>query len=289
MPALRDVVALLTPLVSGVACGGGAATLHPAHVLPEGRVSAGAGVSSTFAFGEGSSAIDRATATTVGTAPQEEQRFLNGVVSSSLLAPGLAPWVGARAGLGAQNEAGATYTGRTIRLDGRHAFGNDKVALSVGAGATGVLMHPRSNPPEAATTDPTAPGGRFTGKTSDVTATGYGLDVPVIVGYRSAPNIVEVWAGVRAGFERIRADLALDSSTAGSEPARASGTRLYGGGLVGAAIGVSPVWVALELDVYYQSLSGHVDFPGSAGQPSERDTTLSGVTLVPSGAIIGKF
>lgn len=246
-------------------------------------------MSSAFAFGEGSSAINRANDTTIGTQAQEEQRFLDGVISRSLLAPGLAPWIGARAGLGGHNEAGATYTGRTVRIDGRHAFGNDSVALSVGAGASGVLMHPPSSGPNAASSDSTAPGGRFAGKVSDVTATGYGLDVPVIVGYRSTPSIVQVWAGARAGFEQIRADLTLDSSTAGSEPARASGTRLYGGGLVGAAIGVSPVWVALELDVYYQSLSGHVDFPSSTGQPSERDTSLRGVSLVPTGAVIGNF
>lgn len=290
MKALRHAVAPFLPALGVVACGGGAATLHPAHVLPEGRVSAGAGVSSTFAFGSGASAIDRTQGSAVGTAPEEEQRFLDGVVSSSLLAPGVAPWVGARAGLGGHNEAGATYTGRTVRIDGRHAFESDSFALSIGAGASGILMHPRSHAPDAAaTTDPTAPGGRFSGTPSDVSATGFGLDVPVIVGYRSSPSIVEVWAGARAGFERMRADITLDSSTAGSEPARATGTRLYGGGLVGVAVGVSPVWVALELDVYYQSLSGTVKLPDSAGAPGERDSSLSGVTLAPTGAVIGKF
>jgi len=46
--------------------------------------------------------------------------------------------------------------------------------------------------------------------------------------------------------------------------------------------------VAVELDVAYQSTTASGRFPGPGG-PGRRDGTLSGVTLAPAGAIIGKF
>lgn len=283
----HHVILLGAVAVAVAACGGGAATLHPAHVLPEGRVSAGAGVSSTFQLGEGKTAVDALNAAPTGSPAEEEQRTVDGVLATALFAPGLAPWVGARAGLGGHNEAGATYTGRSIRLDARHAFSDEHFALSVGAGASGILMHPRSNPPEAAAS--TDVGGRFTEDAKDASATGFGFDVPVIVGYRSAPSIAQVWAGGRVGLERVRADLPLDSSVPTDQPARASGTRVYGGGLVGLSVGVKPVWISLQLDVNYQSISGNVSFPGAAAQPASRDASFQGLSLVPTGAVIGNF
>lgn len=266
-------------------CGGGAATLHPAHTLPEGRVSMGAGLSSTFAFGDGARAAEGSSSKAGATGGEEEKRFIDEALARSLLAPGLAPWVSARAGLGARNEAGLTYTGRSVRVDARHAFQTDTLALSVGAGASGILMHPTAQYEGGAP----AGAGRLAGRADDVSANGFGVDVPVLVGWRSTPQIAEVWAGARLGFERLAADLALTESRGGDAPARAAGTRLYGGGLVGFAVGVRPVRVALELDVTYQALSGSVHFPGGSGSPTDRDTSFSGLTVVPTGALIGKF
>lgn len=277
----RSLAALAPPLLVA-ACGGGAATLHPAHVLPEGRVSAGAGASGQFVFGSGESAIERGRAAG-GAGAAAEQELLEGAVSNAALGPGLAPWVGARVGIGGHNEGGLTYTGRTARVDARHAFGSDAVALSVGAGASALLLHPGSHPPSLLT--PTA--GRFTGAASDLSATGFGLDIPVIVGWRSTASIVEAWAGARVGVEHASGFLAL-AAPAGGE-AHVSGERWYGGGLVGAAIGIRPIWVAFELDVAYQRLSAGADFPGTSGAPSRRDVSLVGVTATPTGAIVGKF
>ena len=55
--------------------------------------------------------------------------------------------------------------------------------------------------------------------------------------------------------------------------------------------GVKPIWVAIELDAAYQTMSAHVTFPAEAipRDPSERKATFSGVTVAPTGAIIGKF
>jgi hypothetical protein len=68
-----------------------------------------------------------------------------------------------------------------------------------------------------------------------------------------------------------------------------SGSRFWAGGLLGLMIGVKPIWVAVELDAAYQAMSANATFPAELGAPSERKATFSGVTVAPTGAIIGKF
>jgi hypothetical protein len=276
-------------LVTG--CGGAGPLLHPAHVLPLGRVSAGVGASGQFVFGEGERSVVRSPVPTNGavSGSNAERVYLEGAVSRAALAPGVAPWAGARAGLGGSNEGGLTYTGRAARIDARHAFGDDTWALSLGLGASAVLMHPGSNhdlPPPGSTVS----AGRFSGRSDDIAATGWGFDVPVLVGWRSSASIVEAWAGVRAGVERVAGDLETNSSVGAEGRASVTAFRKYGGGLVGAAIGLKPFSVALELDVAYQGVSGTATFPASAGVAEGHvDGTLGGVTVAPSGAFIGKF
>jgi hypothetical protein len=65
--------------------------------------------------------------------------------------------------------------------------------------------------------------------------------------------------------------------------------RGYGGGLVGAAVGLRPFWVAIELDVAYQGVSGTASFPAGSAGPATATASASAVTLAPAGAIIGKF
>ena len=132
--------------------------------------------------------------------------------------------------------------------------------------------------------------GRLSPTVADVRANGYGFDVPVLVGWRSAASVVEGWLGARGGVEHVGGDLPL--APGGEEPpgkASFGATRWYGGGLVGAALGLSPITVAVELDVAYQSVTGTASFPAEAGPPGRRDGSASGLTLSPAGAIIGKF
>jgi len=61
---------------------------------------------------------------------------------------------------------------------------------------------------------------------------------------------------------------------------------------LGFAIGVNPIWVAVELDAAYQTMSASATFPAETLgplDPAERKSTFSGVTVAPTGAIIGKF
>jgi hypothetical protein len=256
-------------------CGGGAALLHPARVLGPGNVAAGAGVGGQFV-------VDQSAPT----APSPEQQFLERAASSFAFSPGLSPWVGASVGIAGQNEAGLTYTGRSLRLEGRHSFGSDAVTTSIGAGASAVLSHPGS-------AGPTAPmAGRFEGTVDDATAAGFGFDAPALIGWRSTASIVEVWAGVRAGMERVSGDVALGGASPHAS-ADLTATRWYGGGLLGFAVGFRPVWVAFEVDVAYQHLSARASFPGGGGAataaPGQDTGTVTGVTAAPAGALIVKF
>jgi len=264
--------------------------MHPAHALPQNRVSFGAGVSNQFVLGDASHAIDRArvaaSPTGQGIDPVERDRdFITGAVAQTLGAPGLAPWVGARAGLGLTTEAGVSYTGRSARLDGRHAFEFGDKALSIGAGVSGVLAHPGHDEPSEAprignTLDAT---GEIPGlDAGDVS--GFGFDVPVIVGMRSDAELFQVWFGARGGYERLSGELlmALDPAAV-VERAELRASRWYAGGLLGVAIGVRPVFIAVELDASYQRFEGELD------RTATSRAKLDGLTLAPTGAVVAKF
>jgi hypothetical protein len=171
----------------------------------------------------------------------------------------VAPWVNARVGLGSQTEAGLTYSGSAIRLDARRAFEDDALAVSVGAAASAVV---RGTDAQRETTGGGSAWGLW----------GYGFDVPVVLGWRSTAGVVSLWVGARGGFEKLMAgassSIALDLR------------RWYGGGVVGLGLGFRHLQGALELDAYYQGVSG--SFAGD-------DVHLKGVTLTPGAGLIFSF
>ncbi|MEB2324943.1 MAG: hypothetical protein OZ921_20685 [Sorangiineae bacterium] len=277
----RATLAGLATLAGG--CGGGAPLLHPAHALAPGAVRMGAGVSSTLVSGGAKTAMDDArravTAQGAVATPADEAAFARGALASILLAPGLAPWVGARAGFGA-GDAGLTYSGRAVRVDVRAVTGDEHLALSAGLGASGVLQRPSTGAP--------SDGGRGGDGLPGLDATdvsGWGLDLPALVGWRSDGRVVELWAGLRAGYERAGGTVVLgvDPDPAVRRELELRGERLYGGGLVGVAVGVAPVWAALELDASYQRVTGEL----AAGFGGE--ARLTGLALAPSAALLAEF
>jgi hypothetical protein len=276
------VCALLGALAAG--CGGGAALMHPAHTLAPQRVTMGAGVSNNFALGGADESIEAARQTTVPAgvpAPAGQQQYAEGAIVHTLVAPGLAPWVGARVGTGYGTDAGVTYTGRAARIDGRYALSNEKTALSFGLGASGILSHPSSDSGGSRTpgTARGVPGVDASG------VTGWGLDVPIIAGYRSDAELVQIWGGLRGGYERLFGEILLRANLDQQEESRAdvSAHRWFAGGLLGLAVGVRPFWVGIELDFAYQRLAGELDWAGT------RAVEVEGFTLAPTGAVVGKF
>ena len=265
------------------ACGGGAPLLHPAHTLPEGEVTFAAGTSGRFSLGGLHTAekdLDGAAAIPGGARTAEEvQGFTNGSLSRATVAPGVAPFVAARVGLGHHNEAGITYTGREARLDARHAFEWPKLAISVGGAAIGAFADSgrQAQPPPEGT-------GFGLRTLSLESVSGYGFELPVLFGYRSDADVVKLWTGLRSGFERYGYNASVIETPAQLTRAHGKATRFWGGGLVGFSVGLAPIEVRVEVDAAYESVHGELVTGGT-----ELTGDVTGWSLTPAMAISAKF
>lgn len=245
--------------------------MHPAHVESEGQVLGGVGVSAQFATGDASRVIKQAredSAEGAARGSTASDSYRRGALALATLAPGVSPFVSGRVGLGWQSEAGLAYSGRSLRVDARRAFQNKSWALSVGLGGQALLARPDSQPAESLR-------GLSLGAVS-----GYGADVPVLVGWRSEAGLFSAWAGVRGGYEKQRGEIGLDADGTGAAQFSWSARRLWGSGVVGLMAGFRHVFVALELDTTYHDASAR------AGDSS---IALTGLTLAPAAALLGQF
>lgn len=280
---LAPWAALVVPLV---ACGGGAPLLHPAHPLPVDAVSFGAGVSGQFAESSVSSAIDQGHAAASGPLndPATAQAYAEGVLLDALISPGISPWVSARVGLPYALEAGLSYTGRSVRLDGRHVLfpWGPEWALSLGLGASAILLQP-----DSASSGGTSEEGPRAEQGLD--ASGWGGDVPILVGYQPLDGFVDVWFGARVGFEHVSGDLRSNVDDATAPRFEAEGNRYWAGGLAGFSLGVPPVWLRFELAGTYHAIRGTLTTPAGQPQLPFGDVEAGGWSLSPSGALLGKF
>jgi len=182
---------------------------------------------------------------------------------NAAMAPAVAPWASGRVGFDNQMEAGLAYTGRSVRVDGRHAFEWERVALSVGLGGSVVL---------AGATEDRAAQSTYVKLEQQ---RGCGLDLPVLVGWQDRTGIVTLWTGPRGGFEKLAADVAFPTEN----PAKSgdlSATRWYVGPTAGFAVGFRHVHAAAEMSAYYQTVHGTA--LGAA-------VSVRGVTLVPAAAL----
>jgi hypothetical protein len=277
---LTTIAALL------VGCGGAAPLLHPAHVLPLNTVSAGAGVSSLFASDQLERRIDhgRSAAGQSLSEPAVARTYATGVLTHALIAPGTSPWVGARVGLPYESEAGLTYTGRSVRLDGRHVIPiGDDLAFSVGLGATALLPSTDSTS-LLADNAPAAPAAEF-----QLDAGGWGADLPVLIGYQRQDGFFDAWGGVRAGLERISGKLRLVDADVTSPRIDVEGHRWWAGAVLGFSAGVPPLWLRFELATTFHELGGKLTPEAPMSGIAFDDFEAAGWTLSPSGAIVGKF
>ena len=229
-------------------CGGGAPLLHPAHVLTPGKMSLGAGASGQFAL------------RSVGTEDSDNARL-----EQATVAPGVAPWVGGRVGIDGSNEAGLTYTARTVRADARHAFDLGGPALSVGGGASLIF--------------PQRPGR----DDSDTRLYGGGIDVPVLFGVRTSSDLYALWIGPRAGFALMGGSVRSTEPVApgGEATARDFDARHFHVGMVaGVRAGFRHLHVAVELDGAYHYAEATL---------GDASASIDQVTLTPAGALVLTF
>ncbi len=263
---MRPFIALGLAFSLG-ACGGGNPLLHPAHPLPAGRTAFGAGMSDRFVLGDERASLDYARARAANSPPPADPRYTQGVLVALAEGPAVAPWVSARVGIAGSNEAGLSFTGDAVRADARHAFDWGPTALSAGLGLTGRgLGHSALDLPG----------------TDLNRVNGFGLDLPLLYGYRTDADLISVWAGVRGAYDHWSGKVALDESGDSS----LSATRLSLGPVIGLAVGVAPIYVAAELELDYSHVTGSVD---RAAPADDQSGSLSGVSLRPAGALIGKF
>jgi hypothetical protein len=293
-PSDRARTFLLAPgLVALVAgCGGATPLLHPAHTLAPGKVTFGAGASGTFLAGQAKSSLDQARAVTSSgsiVTDEEKEQLTEGTITSVLATPGVAPWVGARVGIAERTDAGAAYTGTWARLDVRHALEDRKFALSFGLAGLLLLSHPSADK-----ADPTGTSGQIAGVDANG-AYGFGFHVPVLVGYRSDAELVQTWAGLVGTFEQAYGPVVIADDTPDdpndpldpsdeADEADLNAHRISGAVVVGLAVGIDPIWVAIELTGRYFSLDGSL-----RNTDMHTHGELSGLSIEPAGAVIGRF
>jgi hypothetical protein len=202
-------------------------------------------------------------------APGSNPDYAKGALVAASVAPGLAPFVGARVGVGSRFEAGLGYTGRAVRVDARRAFEDGPWALSLGVGASAALYGRQQG-----TDLPNVDLGSLHG---------YGADVPILGGWQSPNGLYMIWFGPRGGFEHVRVETLTSEPkdvTLGTPPINLTATRWHAGGVVGIATGFHHVHVALEAGVAYQIVNG--SYNGN-------DVTIQGLTITPASALWWSF
>lgn len=261
--ALPLGVPLALGLVSG--CGAGSPLLHPAHPLTPGQVAGSSGVSAYFAPPDAQRSIDESAAMSQAERAQDEQTLVDGAVAQALSTPGLAPWLSLRVGLVEATEGGISYTGRRARGDVRYAYVLDQLALSAGVGITGIMPNIGSDPPTDTCDDPDyCPDAIVDDSYSQIpgldtgSISGWGADLPLLVGWRSQPALVAVWTGVRARFEQISGEFRYQTEL-GPRVAKASGDRVVFQAVAGVSVGIKPIWALFEVSPAFERLSGDVD------------------------------
>jgi hypothetical protein len=266
----KALLAALTSLGASVGlaslsgCGGGVPLLHPAHALPAGRTAFAVGVSDRFVLGQARDALAESEQRTPG-APVEDARSTRGALVALAEGPTVAPYAAARVGIPGKNEAGLSYSGHSLRGDLRHAFEWDKSALSGGIGITGLGLGKTASEP---------PGTDLGG------AHGIGVDLPLLIGYRSDAELISAWAGLRGSFDHWSGAVSLDQNAAFQLDA----SRLALGPMVGMSVGLPPFWVSVELELDYAHVTGSLDRPGT-----RFEAEVNGWSARPAGALVAKF
>lgn len=273
--AIPCSVVVLAAFLGG--CGGGTPLLHPARTLPSGEVRAAGGISANIVPGSLGEDLRRArdiatrdaTQTSSPGAPGTNPDYAKGALVSASVAPGLAPFIGARVGVGNAFEGGLAYTGRAVRADMRRSFDDGPWSLSLGLGGSAAL-YGRQQGADLPNVDLGA-------------LHGYGLDLPVLGGWQSLSGLYTIWFGPRAGFEHVVVETLTSEPkdvTIGTPPIRLEATRWYGGGVLGIATGFRHVHVALE---------GNVSFQVVNGTYNDNHVTVRGITIAPATALWWTF
>jgi hypothetical protein len=254
--------------------------LHPAQPLPSGVTSLGAGIGSHWIGGQASQEVDATRLRIAAAQGGSLELAPAALVAAAVWSPGLFPWVNMRMGLGAESEAGISYAGRKARVDGRHALIFGRWAFSMGLGATIGIAHPSDfNSAGTSTLGSAEPLSGL--DTSGVRS--LGADVPFIVGWHSTADIARLWIGFRPSYEHAYGSLTSNFPL----PAATLDFRsdvLSLSGLAGLAMGLRPLFIALELG--FGDSRAHGSLLGNSTTPIGGSASVSAFSFTPAAALI---
>ena len=264
------VAALALTLVSG--CAPALSTFVPAETTPEGHVRATGGLGLNVPAGQIDDAYEVAEAladraeTQALTADEKDQLIIK--TAGVMLNPPSATWeVQGRYGIHRRADVGLRYASGALRGDGRFTFlkpsAEGDLAGSVGVGLAYYTFEIPVPPPMDSVIE-----------IDDFRR--YELDVPLLFGW--SWEMAHVWFGPKLLISRYSTGM----SARFVDEVRVvdvSGTNLYSGGQVGAAVGYKKVWLGLELTVAGLSGAAKIDVP-AAGRSI--DAKFGGLVVYPT-------
>lgn len=225
--------------------------MHSAHPTEKGDVTFGAGFSGTMLVGG---------LVASGTPADVE------IAKTAGLAPGIAPWVGARVGFGHGFDAGLAYFGRSVRLDARKSF-ELPASWAVSVSLAGSALLPRV---------------RSKGQELDPRVGGFGGDLPLLVGWKSRAEIYSIWLGARGGGEVLNGEHPLPADPGADVLAVEAlrGWHAWGGGVLGMRIGFRYLYAVLEVDAAMHWAHATL---------ADRPVDVRQFGLAPAGALVARF
>jgi hypothetical protein len=266
-------------MAMGEACANGLPILHPAQPLPSGVTSLSAGEGSHWVGGQARREIHEAQLRAAGS--QGGSGITPAAATAaSLWSPGLFPWLSMRMGLGSGNEVGACYAGQDFRLDARHAVVFGRFAFSVGLGGIAGLL--RGSDTVSNGTSAFGPTRSLSGLDASATKS-FGFDVPLMLGWRSSVDIARIWLALSPSYAHAYGNLVLDSEVAPTQY-RFESDALTLTGTVGLAMGLRPIFIAMELGFGESRARGSMF--GNPNDSAGGSASVSAFTLTPATALI---
>ena len=260
---LRASLSALALAFFVVGCGGALPELHPTHAMHPGKQEVTAGMATEVAIGLPYSYTE-------ATQDPTDPNYPSAQMTQLLVAPTVSPWFSGRFGITKEVELGLAYSGRALRGDGRYVVDLGDFAFSAGLGLSLI-------PQQFASSGE----GQF-----QVIGNGVGTDLPVLFGWRSSAELVQLWTGLKFRYEYLAGNLPYrdDLIDSGAAPERTtsdlSGNRLSLGALAGIAFLVRPVSIRFEV-----MMSKHWGFGEYLGSPLDIELW----SFSPAGAIAYQF
>jgi hypothetical protein len=111
----------------------------------------------------------------------------------------------------------------------------------------------------------------------------FGVDVPVLVGWRSSADVARIWVGLKPTYEHGYGNIRLTTQTSATNLDFASDA-LTVTGIAGFAVGVRPLFLALEMD--FGDTRAHGKLLNSTGTTGSNSASVAAYSFTPAAAII---